>query len=174
MKSGVSAKEAARQYNAETDRVVGKLHELYVAARESGKERDAAGAEAFAALRGIDEHGVIDWDAEVWQRDNFIMFTWKGLRGEGHIELVDSHPEQPKMPNEKAKRRLATRLYELLGRGGAPCWYVITCGGTTIAVGKDDVARMEAHLQEVLTTGVATDGALSRRAAREILEREGR
>lgn len=174
MESGASAREAGDAYVAEQKRIGGKLYELYVAARESGKSEDVAGAEAFAALRNIDVSGLIDWDGEVRQSGNSIIVSWKGMIGEEELILLDPGPEVSRMPDEMAKRLLATRLYELLGRGGAPCWYVVTCGGTSIAVGTDHVARMEAHLLEVLSTGVATDGALSRRAAREILEREGR
>ncbi|MBC8450632.1 hypothetical protein H8D73_00280 [bacterium] len=174
MQSGASARDAAEAYLAEHRRIVGALHGVFMEARESGKSRDTACAEAFAALREIDELEMIDWDGEVWQSHDTIVVTWKGLRGQEEILLLDPGPEKPEVLTEKQKRRLATRLYELLGQAGAPCWYVITCGGTTIAVGETDVARMRAHLEEVLSTGVATDGALSRRGAREILEWEGR
>jgi hypothetical protein len=171
MASGASATEAATRYIALRESISGGLGEIYRAARESGASKQAAGEEAFARLKDLDPLGLIDWEAEVRQKENYVVVTWKGEDHKFTINIVDPRPiEEPKMPNEMAKRRLATRFYELLGRGGAPCWYVITCGSTTVAVGKDKAAEMEAHLQEVLSTGVATHGALPRRAAREILE----
>ncbi len=168
--AGETPTEAATRYTDLTDSIIGGLGDIYRAARESGADRQTAGEAAFARLRDLDPEGIIDWNAEVRQEENYIIVTWKGRAHTFTINIMDPHPVVSRMPNEMAKRRLATRFYELLGRGGAPCWYVITCGGTTIAVGKDEAAEMEAHLHEVLSTGVATHGKLSRRAAREILK----
>ncbi len=174
VESGASAREAGQAYLAAKRRVVGRLHELYLAARESGKDRDAAGTVAFDALRDLDEASLIDWDGEVTQSYNMFIVTWRGMRGEEEILFVDSGPERLQAPSEEAKQRLATRLYELLGRGGAPCWYVITCSSTSIDIGTEAVAKTQAHLDEARQTGVIEGGALSKLAVEQILANEGR
>lgn len=178
MKSGVSAREAGEAYGAERDRIFRELRDIYVAARRSGRDKDAAGAEAFAALKDIDEHELINWDGEVSQSYNSFVVKWKGMRAKAGMLLPEpmqkAPPEQPAMPSEEEKRILATRLYQLLGRGGAPCWYVITCGGISIDVGEEAVARVKAHLDEARKTGVIKGGVLSRRPVEQILANEER
>ena len=178
MESGASAREAGEAYVAERDRMFRELRDIYVAARRSGKSKDEAGAEAFAALWEIDEEHLINWNGHVSQSYETIFVKWRGMKGKARMVLPDTVPDaapkKPVMPSEEEKRLLATRLHELLGRGGAPCWYVITCGGTSIDVGEEAVARVKAHLDEARETGVVKGGVLSKRAVEQILANEGR